>query len=81
MNHKQEMTEAAKRYAASDPSDPFAFRRAMTHLANGVASYGSKDGKPAYYDAELYHEPRAIIMPNGQKLEWQAEVYRNVHRP
>jgi hypothetical protein len=78
---KREMIEAAKRYAASDASDPFAFNRAMTHLANGVASYANKDGNKGYYDAELHHEPRAIVMPNGKTLEWQAEVYRNIYRP
>lgn len=79
MDHKQ--IEAAKRYAASDPSDPFTFRRAMTHLRNGVASFSNKEGKSAFYDAGLHHEPRSITMPNGETLEWQAEVYRNVSRP
>lgn len=75
------MIEAAKRYAASDPSDPFAYRRALTHLRTGVATYDNAHGQAAYYDAELHHEARSITMPNGQVLEWQAEVYRNVHRP
>jgi hypothetical protein len=78
---KHKLIEAAKRYAASDPSDPFAFRRAITHLNNGIAAYANKDGKPAFYDAELYHETRSITIPNGSVMEWQAEVYKNVHRP
>ena len=79
MNHK--LIEAAQRYAASDPSDPFAFKRAMTHLGNEVASYSNQNGQAAFYDAELHYEARAITLPSGKKLEWQAEVYRNVHRP
>ena len=78
---QDKLIDAAKRYAASDPSDPFAYRRALTHLQNGVASYSNTNGQAAYYDAELYHEPRSLKMPNGQVLEWQAEVYRNIHRP
>lgn len=73
--------ERAKLYAAADSSDPFTFRRALTHLRNGVASYANKEGNPAYYSAERHYEPRAITMPNGSVLEWQAEVYRNVFRP
>ena len=75
------MIEAAKRYAASEKSDPFAYSRALTHLQSGVATFGNNNGAKGYYDAEMYMEPRAIQMPNGQTLEWQAEVYRNVVRP
>lgn len=78
---KQAMIEAAKRFAASDPSDPFAYSRALTHLQNGIASYANGNGQPAFYDAELHHEMRAIKLPDGKTLEWQAEVYRNVIRP
>lgn len=76
LNHKTRLIEAAKRYAAADRSDPFAFNRAMAHLSNGVCT-----GDKNHYDAELHHELRSIEMPNGHKLEWQAEVYRNLVRP
>jgi len=63
-----EMRQAAKRYAAAEPSDPFAYQRALAHLRSGVASYAASEGKPAYYDAEEYRD--------GGKL-----CYRNVVRP
>lgn len=69
--------EAAKRYAAAEKSDPFAYRRAKTHLLNGVASYANANGQPAYYDAEPHTETR--LLPNG--TEYHVTVYRNVHRP
>jgi hypothetical protein len=75
------MVAAAERYAKADNSDPFAYARAMAHLRNGVAEYSNKDGQATFYSAELHYEPRAIKMPNGQVLEWQAEVYRNRFRP
>jgi len=75
------MRLAAERFAASDKSDPFAYSRAMAHLRNGVASYSDQYGRAAYYDAEEALEPRAIVMPNGQRLEWNATVYRNIIRP
>lgn len=80
-SHELTMHQAAERYAASDKSDPFAYRRAMTHLRNGIAVWSDQQGQPAYYDAEEALEPRAIKMPNGQVLEWNATVYRNIRRP
>jgi len=76
-----EMLRAAARYAASDPSDPFALRRAITHLNNGVASYATQNGSMGYYDAEEYTETRRLALPNGKTLEWQATAYKNVKRP
>ena len=79
--NKQSLVAAAKRYAAADKSDPFAFARAMSHSANGIASYANKNGQSAIYDAELYYEPREIKMPDGKTLSWQAGCYRNIIRP
>lgn len=46
------MFEAAKRYAASNKSDPFAYSRAMSHINRGIAQYivhrGKDDIKPGY---------------------------------
>ena len=78
---EREYTEAAMSYAKADSSDPFAFRRAMTHLRNGVASFANKEGQPAYYSAERYQEPRSIALPGGGTLEWMADTYRNRFRP
>jgi hypothetical protein len=79
--HTLEMRQAAERYAASEKSDPWAYARALTHIRNGVASYTDQHGRSAFYSADEGNEPRAIKMPNGQVLEWQAVVYRNMIRP
>lgn len=71
------MDEAAKRYAAADPSDSFALRRARTQLKNGIASYSNKDGEPGYFDAEPTTETR--MLPGG--TEYQAVIYKNRCRP
>jgi len=80
-NHTNEMLRAAERYAASDASDPFALRRAITQLRNGIASYATKDGKAGYHDAEEYQETRSLTLPSGKRMEWQVTAYKNVCRP
>jgi hypothetical protein len=77
----KQFDEAAERYALADNSDPFAFARAKTHLANGIASFANANGEAAYYSADEGTELRQITMPNGEKLEWHATVYRNRFRP
>lgn len=75
------MIEAAKRYAAANASDPFAYARAMTHIGNGIAVYADREGKPSYYDAELDTETRYLPTANGGMGEaYQATVYKNVAR-
>lgn len=78
------MIERAKLYAIADSSDPFAYRRARTHLANGVASYSTSDGKEGFYSAEAGLEerqlpPDPISGKPGEK--YMATVYRNRFRP
>jgi len=73
----QAMHEAAKLYALADNSDPFAYRRARVHLANGVATYANHNGQEAFYSAEPYQEKR--YLPDG--TEYMATVYRNRFRP
>lgn len=78
------LDEAAKRYAAADPSDPFALARARTHLRNGLAGVSmGPDGKVLYapYDAEPSRELRRIERADGSALEWDAITYRNRVRP
>lgn len=75
--------EAAKRYAAADRGDPFAFSRAMTHINNGIASVLG-DGRDATYDATESTETRKL--PNGITFadgssEWSVPAYRNMVRP
>lgn len=71
------MHRAAKLYALADASDPFSYRRAMTHLQNGIAEYSNANGEAAFYSAEEVNETR--ILPD--KTEYQATVYRNRFRP
>lgn len=77
------MIEAAKQFALADNSDPFTYRRARTHLLNGVASYSNAKGEPAFYSAEPYSETRRLPnKPDGTTgEEYQATVYRNRIRP
>jgi hypothetical protein len=86
---RHRMIEAAKRYAASDRTDPFAFRRAVAHIDNGLCTVirGERnkdfDLVPAvtsFYDAQ---ESREIVKVNAGEREVEAErvVYRSVVRP
>jgi len=68
--------DAARRFAAADKSDPFAYGRAMAHLRSGLAGYDAR-GNSCFYDAEEATETRKL--PDG--TEYQARVYRNVVRP
>lgn len=80
-DHK--LVEAAKRYAAADRSDPFAYRRAITHLSNGVAHWNNghpKDPKDGFYDAEEYQETRTLPPPYSN-IEYKATAYKNMSRP
>ncbi len=71
------MHRAAKAYAESEASDPWAYARAMTHLGNGIAQWANKDGEAAFYSAEEASETR--VLPDG--VEYQARVWRNRFRP
>jgi hypothetical protein len=69
--------EGARRYAAADRSDPFALRRALTHVANGIATGFTQNGEEATYNAEAYQEKRWL--PKGE--EYTVTAYRNMRRP
>jgi hypothetical protein len=77
------MARAAQLYALADNSDPFTYRRAMTHLGNGIAEYANANGQEAFYSAEEGTETRRLpATPDGkQGEEYQATVYRNRFRP
>lgn len=66
---------AARRYAEFDRSDPFVFRRAMTHINNGIVGF-LRDGCDAMYDAVPYDETR--VLPDGR--EYVVTVYRDARR-
>jgi hypothetical protein len=68
--------EAAKRYAAADRTDPWAFSRAMTHMANGIAGFTEK-GEDAFYSADDYIETKVTLAGS----EYPVVVYRNIVRP
>jgi hypothetical protein len=83
------MVEAARRFAQADRSDPFAMRRAMAHIANGVASpsrggnqeYDVAAGTPSYYDAEPSREMRKALGYGGREFEYDVVSFRNIVRP
>lgn len=79
--HSRNLPEQARLYALADKSDPFAYNRAMSHLASGISTtfrgYGQDADKEAFYSAEEATETR--LLPDGR--EYQATVYRNMVRP
>ena len=80
---KQRWTEAAKRYADADRSDPFTFARAMTHIRTGIVGFKDRGGE-AIYSADEHMETRQL--PAGMKFsngdtEYQVRAYRNITRP
>jgi hypothetical protein len=85
---QRRMRDGAKLYAASDRSDPFVYARALTHIANGVASvsrpgnqeYAIPQGVPACYSADSHLEERKVAV-GERTVVAQVVVYRNVQRP
>jgi hypothetical protein len=85
------MTTAARHYAAADRTDPFAYRRAVAHIANGVASISRPrserdsgydlDSGPAFYSAEPQREMRKGIGYGGEEIEYAVTTYKNVVKP
>lgn len=74
---RTEMIAAAHRYAAANKSDPFALRRALSHISSGVAGMRLDDGGnkiPATYDAERTMVERTL--PSGEK--YLVEEYTNI---
>lgn len=81
----QVMDLAARRYAAADRTDPFAYRRAVTHIKSGVAQFAVSDDQgnliPAYYDAQGYQEKRSYTKTNGELVEYAVPAWKNMIRP
>jgi hypothetical protein len=85
---RSRMISEARVYAAFDRTDPFALRRAVTHIDNGVAQVHrgmnnewSIDAGPAFYSAEMHREARKIVGFDGKVQTYDVHVYRNVRRP
>jgi len=76
------MHRAAKAYAESEASDPWAYARAMTHIGNGIATWANADGEAAFYSAEEANETRLLPPDKGGYQEpYQARVWRNRFKP
>jgi hypothetical protein len=82
-----EMIAAARRYAAADRTDPFALRRALAHIDNGVASYRrpanrewDMEAGQSFYDATAFREQRTI-RHGDQEAKVDVVSYRGVVRP
>lgn len=86
--HRVRMIGGALRYAAADRTDPFAFRRAMAHIDNGVASMGRPENKEyaiaagsrAMYDAAMVMEPRSYVR-DGETINYDVVRWQNMKRP
>lgn len=86
---RQAQIDAAKRYAASEKSDPFALNRAMAHIRNGIVGFQvDKNGKPtaekAWYDADHFQETRSLpdgmSFSNGDKT-YLVDAWKNITHP
>lgn len=75
-NHYERLKAGAVRYAAADRSDPFALRRALTHIAHGLCG-PLQDGKDGCYDADETAE--TAITNTG--VTFTKTVHRNIARP
>ncbi len=71
------LVACAQNYANADRSDPFAYKRAICHLKNGISSRYTHEGKEGFYNAEPFQETR--MLPDGR--EYNITVYRNIIRP
>jgi hypothetical protein len=74
------MLEGAKRYAASDRSDPWTYARCVAHIKSGVASIYNAHEQKGYYDADPYQAKREYSTENGV-IEYYVVDHRNVVRP
>lgn len=72
--------EGARRYAAADKSDPFAYSRAMSHIASGSASY-DKERNPDYWADDAFETRRLPNRRDGTLgEEYTVNVYKNRRR-
>jgi hypothetical protein len=74
------MLEGAKKYAASDRSDPWTYARCVAHINSGVASIVNSHEQKGYYDADPYQTKREYLTEHGA-IEYYVIDHRNVVRP
>lgn len=85
--HMKRMVDGARRYAAANRSDPFAYSRAMSHAANGVSGIRINEANErldAFYDAKVGIEKRSL--PSGRTFSdgsksFEVPVYHDVKVP
>lgn len=75
LEKRRRMEAGARRWAAANKSDPFAFDTAMSLIKSGISDI--KDGRECFCDAEPYLETRKT--PTGE--EYTATAYKNMKRP
>lgn len=80
-NSRQRIITGAYNYAAFDKSDPFALRRALSHIKNGVATLNNGKDNPGYYEAEEYPEHREFTNAEGKKVKYTVPAFKNIARP
>ncbi len=83
----QRAIAGARRYAAADRSDPFAFARALTHIRVGIVQPFREEGQDhktpsgaVMYDATPFTEMREVELTSGKTMV-PYTVYRNITRP
>jgi hypothetical protein len=74
--------QGARRYAAGDKSDPFAYARAMTHMNSGLCGYTPNGKEEHYYDAVEGRETRRLpaIPPATEGEEYTVPSYSSRKR-
>lgn len=69
----QGIVSAAKEHAEADPSDPFAYRRSLTHMVRGLADYNEvgKDARHVLRVREYArtHKAQQDVLPEGHGVE------------
>lgn len=66
----------ALRFAAAEKSDPFALRRALSHIASGICG-PTDEGKDGHYDADEVAEEAVTVTGST----FTKPAYRNIGRP
>jgi hypothetical protein len=86
-SYKQAIQLGALAYAQADKSDPFAYRRAVCHITNGVTDprfARNGDRIDCYYSADPILEKRTLpkgIQFMGGGNTYEVSAYRNMVRP
>lgn len=81
LNDPREVEAAAHRYALANRSDPFAYRRALTHIRVGIVGMRrEKPFEPAIYDARAVPTEREYYIGRERRTFIRLE-YQDMVRP